>query len=263
MAENFAAPVSRRYGPLAAIRRAVDHYGIREVICGVSGGVDSVVTLDLCVKHFSTVRCYYMYYVEGLSFQERYLGYLERRYGVAIDRVPHWELSHCFRNADLRHPTATAAAVPRLRPPDFDAWIRRRFELHWIAEGVKYSDSIERNAMISRSDCGVEVKRGRVWPVAHWRHAQISSYLAANHVMMPPDYRIRKNFDGARGTSICWLGRLDVAVAIAEEYPEDFAKICRVFPLIGVQVQRYYQMRDKGKLGGKRHGAKGKGAISS
>lgn len=253
---------SKQRHPLAAVRRAVE-LGIEEVLCGVSGGVDSVVTLDLCVKHFRRVQCYFMYYVEGLGFQERYLSYLERRFGVSIARVPHWVLSHSFRDGDMRHPTAAATGLPKLRQPDFDAWIRAKFGLRWIAEGIKYSDSIERNAMISRSDCGVDAKRGRVWPVAHWRHAQISSYLAANRIMMPPDYRIRKNFDGGRGSSICYLGRLDVAAAIAEEYPEDFEKIVRVFPLIGVEVQRYYQLKGKGKLGGRRHGAKGKGAVGS
>lgn len=252
--------------PLAAIRHAATAYRVEKILCGVSCGIDSVACLDLCVKYFGAenVQGYFMYYVSGLGFQERYLGYLERKYGIPpILRVPHWQMSHMFRDGELRHPTARSSSVCKLRPPDFDAWIRRKTGLHWIVEGIKYSDSIERNAMIARSDCGVDAKRGRVWPIAHWTHRMVSGYLAASRIMLPPDYRIRKHFAGSRGNSICYLGFLDVAVAIAEEYPEDFEKIVRVFPLIGVEVQRYYQLREKGKLGGKRHGAKGKGAVGS
>lgn len=67
------------------------------VIVGFSGGKDSVVSLDLCARYFKRVEAYFMYYVPGLSFQERMLEWAENRYGISIYRLPHFELSQFLK----------------------------------------------------------------------------------------------------------------------------------------------------------------------
>jgi phosphoadenosine phosphosulfate reductase len=65
------------------------------VIVSYSGGKDSAVVLDLCHRYFKTVHAFFMYQVSDLSFQEATLRRAEKKYGIEIYRVPHFENSTC------------------------------------------------------------------------------------------------------------------------------------------------------------------------
>lgn len=228
---------SRYFGinPLAVLQRARNEFGIDSVIVGVSGGLDSIATLSLCRSTFSRVEAYFMYVVPGLSFQERYLQYLERRFGVELLRIPHWAVARSLRGATFRHATPSSVSVPALKMSDVDAYIRRQFGIDWIATGEKANDSLERAAQIKRCG-GIHEGRKRIFPLATWSHADVANHLARERIVAPPDYRLRPaethrgNFD--------YLLSFDEIVPIKEHFPEDFEKIKQVFPLIEAQIER-------------------------
>ena len=60
------------------------------VLVGFSCGKDSIVTLDLCFRHFKRVQPFFMAYVPGMDFQERMIQKYEKRYGVECIRMPHF-----------------------------------------------------------------------------------------------------------------------------------------------------------------------------
>jgi len=201
------------------------------VIVGFSGGKDSVVTLDLCVKHFARVEAYFLYYVPGLSFQERMLQWAERRYGITIYRLPHFEMAEflkcgAFRPVDLDVPTLSVA--------DFYAHLRAHFGIHWIAAGERIADSIWRRAMIKHSGT-IDRKRGRIYPVAHFTRAHIFAYLKAHRLPISEESRVL-------GFSFRSLQAEDM-IKIRQHYPDDFAKIKAMFPLVeaGIKHREWYE----------------------
>jgi len=236
------------HSPLGVIQDA-RRLGIDSVIVGVSGGMDSVVTLDLCVRNFATVRPYFMYVVPGLEFQERYLTYLERRFGVTIERMPHWMLARILQAGTFRHATQAASSLRQCRPADAFAFVRRKFGLQWIATGEKASDSLERNTQYVR-DGAIQPSRSRFYPLAWWSSSDVQTYLASQRIVLPPDYRLNAQNHAAvrrrRGASFGGIITLADLLAISEHYPNDFAKICRLFPLAEAQLTRWKQLNARG-----------------
>lgn len=204
------------------------------VIVGFSGGKDSVVTLDLCIKHFKRVEAFFLYYVPGLSFQERMLQWAERHYGISIYRMPHWELSEflcmgTFRPIDL--------SVPVIQIADLYAHLRAHFGIHWIAAGERIADSIWRRAMIKHSGT-IDRQRGRIYPVAHFTKAHIFAYLKAHRLRISEESRVL-------GFSFRSLQAEDM-IKIRQHYPADFAKIKAMFPLVeaGIKHKEFYERTD-------------------
>lgn len=222
---------------LYVIHRAID-LGIREVAVAVSGGKDSIATLDLCHEYFDRVEAYFMYLVSGLSFQERYLRYIEHRYNLTIHRVPHWALSRMFRDCVFRHETKQAANIKLVRVKDVETYIRRKLNVNWIATGEKVYDSMERRIQIVQAD-GVNHSRHRIWPIGWWTHYDVFSYLNRKDVLPSPEYKITT--DGKSFGSL-WAQQI---LPIAENYPEDYARIRKVFPLIDAQIQRFRQLQTR------------------
>lgn len=69
--------------------QVVNHMGYSKIAVSVSGGSDSDVVVDIISKVDRDRRCTYRYFDTGMEYEatERHLGYLERRYGIAIERV--------------------------------------------------------------------------------------------------------------------------------------------------------------------------------
>lgn len=203
------------------------------VLVAYSGGKDSVVTLDLCCRHFPQVEAFFLYKVPGLEFEERSLRWAEAKYGLQIMRLPHFVTSCMLRDGDLGTADSSVAAVTIA---DIYAHVRKQTGTYWIAAGERIADSLVRRAMILH-DGTINDKRGRIFPVAYWTKAHVMSYIKQRGLYLGEWSCLlgHSNFFGPKKLSL-----------IKQHYPADYQRIIAMYPLAeaGAKWQEFYGSRE-------------------
>lgn len=194
------------------------------VLVSFSGGKDSVVVLDLCMKYFKLVEGFFMYQVAGLSFQESIIRYYEDKYGIPIYRIPHFMLSEWLRYGLFRPYDWN---VPIISVKETYDYMREMTDIYWIAAGERINDSLWRRGMI-KSTGTIDVKRGRFFPIAEWTKDDVKAYIRQNKLMIGSE-------SSKLGFSFRSLMGKDVQT-IQKYYPDDYEKIKEWFPLVEVAV---------------------------
>lgn len=194
------------------------------VLVAFSGGKDSVVTLDVCMRHFAHVEGFFMYQVRGLSFQESIIRYYEDKYGIPIHRIPHFELSSWLRYGLFR---TCDFAVPVVSVKETYDYMRENTDIWWIAAGERIADSMWRRAMIKHSGT-IDPERGRFFPIAEWTKEDVRAYIRQR--------RLKVGAESARlGFSFRSLMGKDL-MRIQRYYPADYARIRTWFPLVEASI---------------------------
>ena len=199
-----------------------------EIVVGVSGK-DSLAVLELVRPRFKRVSGFFQYLVPGLSFQDRWLDAVERRYGIGIVRLPHFQLSDLLRSASFRPHTRVSVQCPKISIGDVLSEVRTKTGIAWVATGEKKCDSLQRRGMLSRNG-GIDLKNCRCFPLADWTNAGVFNFLRRAGVPLPPDYQmIGRSFDRLSGKQL---------IAIRDRYPNDYRKIIEVFPFAECAIVR-------------------------
>ncbi len=197
------------------------------VLVGFSGGKDSIVTLDLCMRYFENVVPFFMYLAPGLEFQERTLRWYEKHYGCEIIRMPHFEVSNFMRYGSFRE---MDPSVPIVSVTDMYNYLRVKTGITWVAAGERINDSIVRRAMIKNSG-SIDRKRARFYPVAYWTKKEVLAYIKQKKLKLPTDSK-------GLGFSFKTLEGRELAF-VKKHYPEDYAKIEALYPYCGAAVERW------------------------
>lgn len=228
--------VRRRLTPLAEAQRILRtiHEKTDDVIVGLSGGKDSLVTLDMCMKEFGAthVSAFFMYFVKDLRCVETTIRWCERHYKIEVHRLPHWCLGLAYKYATYMPHRTGANEWRDMRLVDVEQLARKKTGSEWLAYGHRMADSIERVGMLSKNQGHDEVGR-RVYPLWRWNEASVMSYLRARKIPPPPKLTILKR--AMTGVSF----QEDALLAIREKFPDDFAKILEVFPYVESKLARY------------------------
>lgn len=219
---------SELYDPVRTMARFTDR-----VLVGFSGGKDSICTLDLCVKYFTKVVPFFMYQVPGLSFQESLIKYYEKKYGLEILRVPHFETSEFLRYGLYREPDYN---VPIISTKDLYDYLRQKTGIYWIAGGERIADSIVRRAMLK--NCGsIDEKRGRFFPIAYWNKSDVMTYMKVKRLPLGTDSkRFGYSFRDLSGKSLKIL---------KDHFPKDLERVKKIYPLCEAAILREVEYGDQ------------------
>lgn len=193
-----------------------------EAILMFSTGKDSIVCLDLCRKYGIKVQPVYLYKVQGISFREQIIKYYENRFDVRVAQHPAIELINYQNNNRI-----DGKKEKKLRAVDLESYLRRKYNMSWIIQGVKASDGFGCKLMV-HTGCLPKHKKG--YPVAHWTDKDVYNYIKKNKLPLPLDYKIGyENIDTYKG---------ELLLYVYQNHPEDYQKIKSQYPLIEGELVR-------------------------
>lgn len=168
-----------------------------------------------------------MYQVSNLSFQEATINWAEQRYGISIERIPHFELSEFLAYGSFCH---YDLHLPIIGMNDIYKYVRITNDMWWIAAGERISDSIVRRAMMKKSGC-IDEKRGRFYPIANFSKNDIMRYIQHHKLKYAPETT-------SMGHSFRSLAQKDMYL-LKQHYPKDYERVRSWFPYVNAAVLNY------------------------
>lgn len=219
------------------------------IMIGLSGGKDSLVTLDIIVRSgaFKRIECFAMYLVPGLKcFELPVLRAVDRYrklqrisgkgFGSAFTNVtfpvhfvPHWELPDMLRNGICCPEYRGTSKLKSMRLVDTERALTAKTGIDFFAYGDRATDGLGRRLYTSKVD-GVHPEWRRLWPIWDWRDAEVKAYLRARNIPLPEHM-------GDGKTSGIALTPMSL-YHLKEKHPDDFQKLLSVFPHAEAQVLR-------------------------
>jgi phosphoadenosine phosphosulfate reductase len=196
------------------------------VLVSYSGGKDSIVTLDLCIKTWGVenVECFYMFTLPGLRCIAEDLNQARDRWGVRIRQYPHPGVKKMiangvygtawFKTDDLQFLDYRIEHVYALAMQDSG--------INLIAHGRKRADSPRFTKRVLATWGN---KDYLLYPVVGWRRPDIQAYIQLNglfrsKLMAEPDLSI--------------LG----IEYMYDHYRDDFEKMEKLFPYMRAVIKR-------------------------
>ena len=178
-----------------------------------SGGKDSCVLAHLLARYFKKLECVFFYLVDGLSFEEEAIDWVQKTYGATVHRYPYTDTFHAKRFGLYCVPQPKLA-VPK--PNELYQVVCNDLGYSDFATGCKRSDYWGRKLLI---DNGHQFG----WhPLKDWTQYHVLAYMEMNQIPRFQQDTEGRSF-GIDLTRRClkWMN---------EKHPDDFKKVYREFP---------------------------------
>ena len=183
-----------------------------------STGKDSIAAGNLLFTAGITgIIPVFLYFVKGLAIKQRIIEYYENRWKVKIEQRPH------PRALNLKQDRK------KYKMSDAEKSLRAEFNITWIIDGAKKTDSMARRGMMARLTDGVDERNRKIYPLADWNDAKVMAYIKLNRLMLPVEYQhgFTRDFN---------VPTIEKLVYLKNNFAADYQKIIAEFPNLEAMV---------------------------
>jgi 3'-phosphoadenosine 5'-phosphosulfate sulfotransferase (PAPS reductase)/FAD synthetase len=112
---------------------------------------------------------------------------------------------------------------------DIEHGLRAKYNISWIAQGVRRDESMARRGMLAHLSYGIDERNKKLYPIADFSTKQVMAYAKLNKLPLPPEYQHGFKHDFS-------VPDVDVLVYLKNNYPKDYKKVIAEFPHLGAIV---------------------------
>lgn len=200
-----------------------------------SMGKDSIASYVELKKYFSKIIPVYFYNFPNLSFINEEIEYFEKYFNTKIIQLPHPGLYKKINSYLYQIPKNVSIIndfdLPNPTYEDFFTWIREELGLPIdtpVAMGLRRNDSPIRRMSIKIHGSYLP-HLNKFYPIFDWNNKQVVDSMTG--IKTPIAYKIfGKSLDGLHYQFI---------KPLKDNFPEDFEKIKKMFPLIELEILKY------------------------
>lgn len=207
------------FGSAKAVARKCDR-----LIVFISAGKDSAVMLNILLRYMKPERLhvYHMYYFKPiLSFHKKYFDMLERKYGIKVNYIAHY---------DLQNKLKSRKRTRKLKQSDTENYLRSKHDTKWCVWGYRKDESLERRGMMAHLNDGIDYQNGKVYPLIEWNNPSLQSYIVSEKIPLSIEYRYGlRDMTILKNEQVLWL---------KNNYPEDFENLSKVYPELKAELLR-------------------------
>jgi sulfate adenylyltransferase subunit 2 len=182
-----------------------------------STGKDSVAAGNiLFTAGIKGITPVFLYFVKGLSIKQRVIAYYEKLWNVKIEQRPH------PRALNLK-------SGKKYRMADTERSLRAEFNISWIIDGAKKTDSMARRGLMAHLSDGIDERNRKIYPLADWNDRKVMAYVKANRLLLPVEYQhgFTRDFN---------VPTVEKLVYLKNNFPSDWRKITAEFPSLEAMV---------------------------
>jgi 3'-phosphoadenosine 5'-phosphosulfate sulfotransferase (PAPS reductase)/FAD synthetase len=187
------------------------------IIIMFSTGKDSIVMTDLLVQGFSGRKeLVFLYFVEGLDIKQRLIDYYEKTWSVQIHQYPH------YGNLSLK-------TGRKYKMVDIERGLRAKFNISWIAQGIRRDESLARRGMLAHLPYGIDERSKKLYPIADYSAKAVMAYIKLHKLPLPVEYQHGWKHDLS-------VPDVDGLIYLKNNFPEDYRKVIAEFPRMETMV---------------------------
>lgn len=184
-----------------------------------STGKDSIAMADLFFKYYPGEKSlFFMYFVDGLEIKESILRHYEKRWNIKINRIP------CEENLAMK-------TGKKVKLHDIEHGVRFKYDITWIAQGVRKDESLARRGMLANLPYGIDERNHKLYPIAEWSSKQVMSYCKFNKLPLPIEYQHGLNHDW-------YIPDAKLLLYLKNNFYNDYMKVIQEFPHLEAAIWR-------------------------